>query len=126
MTGRMTVGKAKRLLAFLTLVGAAFISGQRAVPLLVDQCDRGTRLESAPIVIVGVLTSDTLVGGPVPMHSDAATSLQLRRLYVRVENILRGAPIPAEITVYYFTWAGGFDGPRPLGIWRIGGRRILG
>ena len=99
--GRIAAGTAKRFLALLAVVGAALVSGSRGVPLLVDQCDLGTGLELAPIVIVDVLASDTLAGGPVPMRSDpAATLLQLRRLYVRVENILRGAPIPAEIAVY--------------------------
>jgi hypothetical protein len=59
------------------------------------------------------------------MHSNPEYPLQLRRLTVRVENVLRGAPVPETIAVYYFTWAGGFDGPRPLGFWRLGGRRIL-
>jgi hypothetical protein len=59
------------------------------------------------------------------MDSDPSRALQLRKLTVRVENVLKGAPIPETITVYYFTWDGGFDGPRPLGFWRVGGRRIL-
>jgi hypothetical protein len=44
---------------------------------------------------------------------------------VRVENVLKGAPIPQTIGVYYFTFAGGFDGNRPLGFWEAGDRRIL-
>lgn len=43
----------------------------------------------------------------------------------KVENVLKGSKVPATITVYYFTWAGGFDGPRPLGMWDVGGRRIF-
>ena len=95
-------------------------------PHLIDQCDHERNaVESAPIVVVGVLASDTLISRPVPMHSDPKYPLQLRKLTMRVENVLKGAPIPATIAVYYFTWAGGFDGPRPLGFWTVGGRRIL-
>jgi hypothetical protein len=83
------------------------------------------RKESAPIIAVGVLVSDTLVRKPVPMRSDPTYPLQLRKLTVHVENVLRGAPIPETVTVYYFGFAGGFNGPRPLGFWEVGCRRIL-
>jgi len=93
-------------------------------PHLVDQCDKqGT--DWAPIVVVGVLSSDALVRIPVPMQSDPQYPLQLRRLKVQVENVLKGESIPGTIVVYYFTWAGGFDGPQPLGYWKVGSRRIL-
>ena len=75
----------------------------------------------APIAVVGVLSADTLVNRPVPMHSDPKFPLQLRRLTVQVENVLKGGPLPSLITVYYFTWAGGFDGPRRFGV-LAGGR----
>jgi hypothetical protein len=95
-------------------------------PHLLDQCgNQRNSNDSAPIVIVGVLSSDTLVRSPVPMRSDPKYPLQLRRLRVQVENVLKGAPISATIAVYYFTWAGGFDGPRPLGLWTVGSRRIF-
>jgi hypothetical protein len=81
--------------------------------------------ESAPIIVVGVLVSDTLVRKPVPMRSDPKYPLQLRKLVVHVENVLRGGPISEKITVYYFGFAGGIDGPRPLGFWNVGCRRIL-
>jgi hypothetical protein len=95
-------------------------------PRLIDQCDNsGESRPPAPIVVVGVLSADTLVSRPMPMHSDPKYPLQLRRLTVHVENVLKGAPLPDTITAYYFTWAGGSDGPRPLGYWRVGGRRVL-
>jgi hypothetical protein len=46
-------------------------------------------------------------------------------LTLRVENVLKGAPTPEIIEVYYFIFAGGFDGPPPLGLWDVGGRRIF-
>jgi hypothetical protein len=59
------------------------------------------------------------------MRSNPEYPLQLRKLIVHVETVLGGAPIPETITVSYFGFAGGFDGPRLLGFWKVGGRRIL-
>jgi len=112
------------------LIGIASCLAWRAVwpspPHLIDQVDRSISLNSSPIIVVGVLRPDTLVRSPVPMHSNPRYPLQLRKLIVDSENVLRGAPIPARITVYYFGFAGGFEGLRPLGFWKVGGRRILG
>src|ERR1017187_2112764 len=112
----------------------AIDAGCRSSPRLVFQ--KGTSSDSeylkqvfaAPIVVVGAIESDTLVRGPI--HADGVT-IQLRKLKVRVENVLRGDVIPETTAVYYFTWAGGFDGPKPLGFWAVKGsnnpvyRRIL-
>jgi hypothetical protein len=97
-------------------------AGCRSSPRLAFQ--KGTNSDAeylvkvftAPIVIVGVIKSDTLVRGPI--YSDGMT-IQLRRLKVRVENILRGNALPETVTVYYFTWAGGSDGPKALGFWKV-------
>jgi hypothetical protein len=95
-------------------------------PHLVDQCgSQNNPQDTAPIVIVGVLASDTLVLRPVPMHSDPQYLLQLRKLQVRVENVLKGDVTAGTVAVYYFTFAGGFHGPQPLGMWRVGRRRVL-
>ena len=45
---------------------------------------------SAPIVVVAVIQSDTLVHGPTASDQHS----QLRKLQVRVENVLRGEDIP--------------------------------
>lgn len=71
---------------------------------------------SAPIVVVAAILSDTLVRGPVKSYW-TRSPLQMRKLEVRVGNILRGGAIQEVATAYYFTWASGFDGPRPLGFW---------
>jgi hypothetical protein len=91
---------------------------------LIDRCGDELSRDAAPIVVAAVVAADTVVRSPLPMHSNPGKLLQLRRLTLRVENVLKGAPIPDMLTVYYFTWAGGFDGPRPLGFWNIGSRRI--
>jgi len=89
-------------------------------PHLIDQVGHSMLKDSAPIIVVGVLKSDTLVATPVRAHSEPHSLLQLRRLTVTVENVLKGSDIHGTIAVYYFTWAGGFDGPRPLGFWDLG------
>jgi hypothetical protein len=95
-------------------------------PHLIDQCDSNSNpRDSASIVIVGVLVSDTLVVRPVPMHSNPKFQLQLRRLGVRVENVLKGDISRGTVAVYYFTFAGAFEGPQPLGMWKVESRRIL-
>jgi hypothetical protein len=49
---------------------------------------------SSPIVVVGVIESDTLVDNRVPSHWDRRTLLQFRKLKIRVENVLRGDSVP--------------------------------
>jgi hypothetical protein len=46
-------------------------------------------------------------------------------MQVAVENVIRGDIQDQHIGVFYFTWAGGFNGPQPLGMWNVGSRRIL-
>jgi hypothetical protein len=95
-------------------------------PHLIDQCDsKGNPGDSASIVIVGVLVSDTLVLRPVPMHSNPEYPLQLHRLGVRVENVLKGDVSRGTVAVYYFTFEGTYEGPQTLGAWRVESRRIL-
>jgi hypothetical protein len=59
------------------------------------------------------------------MHSNPGYPLQLRKLVVTVENVLNGNVGGRTVEIYYFTFAGGFDGPRPLGFWEAGNRRIF-
>ncbi len=123
--------KQVRSVAALFLVSAVatwvmWLATRSLPPRLADRCgDRGRPIDSAGIAVVGVIASDSLVLRPVPMHSDATCPLQLRRLGIRIENVLRGSVAAGKIEVFYFTWAGGFDGNQPLGFWRIGDRRIF-
>lgn len=112
--------------ALVTGVGLCLLWLATPQPLLLDHCDYNRQeVVAAPVVVVGVLETDVTVRPWIPMHSDPKHHVQLRRLSVRVENVLRGSNIPSVIQVLYFTWADGFDGPRPLGFWRVPCRRIL-
>jgi hypothetical protein len=98
-TKRRTVQKATQVLAVAPVLATAFFLMWLAVqplPLhLIDQCgnQRNPR-PSASIIVVGVIEADTLVRRPIPMHSDPTYPLQLRRLTVRVENVLKGGSLP--------------------------------
>ena len=94
-------------------------------PQLIDHCGDLGDPRSAPIVVVGVVQSDLVVLRPVPMHTAQKTPLQMRRMHVAIENVMRGDVKSEGLEIYYFTWAGGFDGPQPLGMRNVGSRRIL-
>ena len=107
------------------------------VPILLDSACAGrpqfneydeqanSQARSAPFVVVGVAGSDIRIGGPVPSRHDPNYPMQLHRVDVQVENVLRGSIDERKISVYYFGFAGGFDGPRPSGFGREPSRRIL-
>lgn len=108
-----------------TATSLAWLAVEPSPSHLVDQCSRHSRKPLETVIVVGVLAQDMLVRRPIPIYSDPNYSVQLRRLTVNVENVLKGAPVPKTIEVYYFTFYGGYDGPPPLGSWNVGDRRIL-
>lgn len=78
-----------------------------------------------PVAVVGVIEADHLVFKPVRMRSDPRIPLQLRRVRIQIENVLRGDVAGNSAEFFYYTWAGGFDGNQPLGFWRLGDRRVF-
>lgn len=91
-------------LLVLALAAASLFSCTRVPPL--HPYDEGTNnqyLLTAPLIVVGLVESDEMVGRPVssPPHSP----LQLHRVTVHVENVLKGAIPERSITAYYFTFA---------------------
>lgn len=113
--------------AFVTAVACLIWLPLRVLPpRLIDQCDEETSAQRfPPIVAVGVIIRDSLVQKPVPMHADPSYPLQLRKLEIRVENVLRGNTPRGLASVFYFAFAGGYEGPQPLGVWHVGSRRIF-
>jgi hypothetical protein len=51
--------------------------------------------------------------------------MQLHRVRVRIENVLKGSLREQVIDVYYFGFAGALDGPRTLGFGHEPSRRIF-
>jgi hypothetical protein len=95
---------------------AAFNLACARTPRLTEYDEQSNeQARSAPFVVVGVIDSVSRIGGPVASRHDPNYPMQLHRISVRVENVLRGSINERTITVYFFGFAGGFDGPRPLG-----------
>jgi hypothetical protein len=76
---------------------------------------------AAPLVVVGVAEGDELIGRPVP----AKYPLQLHRVTVHVENLLKGTIPEHTITVYYFAFANLNQGSRILIFHQEPVRRVL-
>jgi hypothetical protein len=120
----------------VTLPNASWATGLFALTLLSSSCSKIPKLteydeksnqqaRSAPLVVVGVIDSDKPVGVPAPSRTDPRYPMQLRQAQVRIENVLRGSVGDKATFVYYFAFAGGFNGPRPLGFWNPPSRRVL-
>jgi hypothetical protein len=75
------------------------------------------------LVVVGLVEGDEPIGRPVP--SPPPSQLQLHRVKVHVENVLKGAIPEGTITVYYFTFANLNEGFRFLIFHREPVRRVL-
>ena len=96
------------------------------VPRLTEYDEHANaQARSAPIVVVAVADADVPIGGQVPSRFDPKYPMQLHRVRVRIENVLKGSLRERVIDVYYFGFAGGSDGPHPLGFGREPSRRIL-
>jgi hypothetical protein len=89
------------------------------------------RIESAPVFIVGQIAAYKEIGSPKPSRHDQRIAMQLCRISVRVENVLRGDIISTEVPVYYLVNVGSNGGPPRLGMvgrggsWRIGDREVF-
>ena len=101
------------------------IGGCTRAPKLVEYDSEINRIDTAPIVVVGVVDQDEPVGAPVPARHDPSYPMQLHRARVQVENVLEGSVNQARFFVYYFGFGGGFNGPRPLYFRREPSRRVL-
>jgi hypothetical protein len=116
-----------RIWAFLAVLFAIVLdAGCSRVPRLTEFDEKAnSQARSAPLVVVGVADSDATIGRPVPSRRDPTYPMQLHRVRVQIENVLRGSISEQTIFVYYFGFGGGFEGPRPLGFGREPSRRIL-
>ncbi len=109
------------------LVSIVLISGCARTPPFIEHDEQSNaQARLAPLVVVGIADFDAPVGNTTPSRRDPSYPMQLHRVRVRVENVLRGELSERTLTVYYFGFAGGFDGPRPLGFGPRPSRRILG
>ena len=126
----------QRALRFLLYMLVVLSTGCEAIPHIVE--DPGDTagltndgIASAPVVIVGQITAYKEIGPPKPSRFDKSTPIQLCRITVRLENVLRGDIDLAEVPIYYLVNFGSNGGPARLGmvgrggIWRMGDREIF-
>jgi hypothetical protein len=83
------------------------------LPILVTSCQQPPHLveyaryapmnvDTVPVVIVGKIIDQIDIGPPHPARFDREQPMQLRRVNVRIENVLRGDIQPKTVSVYYF------------------------
>jgi hypothetical protein len=111
--------------ACLVLAIVLNASCSRVPPLTELDEKANSQARSAALVVVGMVDGDALIGHPVPSRRDPRSPMQLHRVRVKIENVLKGSIGEQTIFVYYFGFAGAFEGPRPLGFGREPSRRIL-
>ncbi len=86
------------------------------IPELVDYQNGGYRvdLESAPVIVVGTIAGHACLGQPHRSHWHPDQSMQLCRVTVRLENVLRGKVSGTVVPIYYLI------GTRQMGHARMG------
>ncbi len=84
------------------------------------------RLASIPIVLVGRILSNAIVGRPRHAQGDEYEILALYCVHVRVENVLKGQVMSNEVSIYYFSDWGPLGGPPRLGMVTNGGNWHVG
>lgn len=93
------------------------------------------KINSVPVIVVGTIQSHSRVGEPHSSRWEQGGTqsghLQLNRIIVRVENVLKGSGIPHELPVYYYVDLGIKEGPPIMGMadsggtWHIGDRKLF-
>ena len=123
----MAVTTERRSSIPVALATTFLLAGCSGVPKLIPSYlqEPYENIFNAPIVIVGVLLSDRPVRPPIASQRNGGYPLELHKLSVRVENVLRGNVSTDPAVVYYFALAGPIDGSIPLGQWQAGDRKIL-
>lgn len=83
------------------------------------------RVAGVPIILVGRVTGSSAVGKPRRSVWGASGEVQMYRVNVSVENLLKGDLSEKNIPVFYFVRWGAWEGPPRLGSWRIGDREMF-
>lgn len=105
-----------QILVLLFAASALLNISCERIPELVDYQNGGYRmnLESAPVIIVGTIAGHAYLGQPHPSHWYPDQPMQLCRVTVRVENVMRGDVAGTIVPVYYLI------NPRAIGHTRMG------
>jgi len=119
----------KNVALLLAICGLFF--GCRRVPRLTDYRFprdmneyRAARTDS--IVVVGSIRADVPVDQARKSRWEPDVKLQLHRMQIHIENVLRGSlHAGTTMPVYYFRLASSFTGPPPLGSWKGSDRNVF-
>src|SRR6185312_2004434 len=69
-----------------------------------------------PIILVGQIVAYSELGRSRSSRWDATNRIQLCRIIVRVENVLRGGVARDDVPVFFFVSVGSTGGPPQLGM----------
>jgi hypothetical protein len=113
-----------------------------SVKLAVEQgVESKTLIAEAPYIVIGTIASNAMIGHEVLPNTKSASSpqseaihrfripydrLQLFRVKVNVENVLRGTTKDQDVEIYYYTYVGPIGGPLGFGMRGYGGRWEIG
>jgi hypothetical protein len=127
----MAMGLIRCLLGAVILLSTAC---ERVPPLVEYESSEGgltqQRVASVPIVIVGRILAHSEVGRPHPSRWDVKYPMQLYKVTVQVENVLRGDLDRGTVRIFYFANLYASEGPPRMGMvgrggqWRVGDRLI--
>lgn len=114
----------RTVLALLALT--FFFTNCQTAPRLVEyQTFPPLELDAVPVVLVGQIVNQVDVGRPHPARFDREQPMQLRRVTVKVEKVLRGDVRASTLPIYYFISLRA-GGPPILGMFDNGGRWHIG
>ena len=85
-----------------------------APPIRPYNAKTSAKSDLAPLIVVGVVESNTRIGRPVPSSDDPNIPMQLSRLTLHIENILKGSLKQRTVPVYYYSYTIPYDLQAPL------------
>lgn len=127
LTGFIRSGAFIWVLCYLSCGGATSLLEEQHS----DQFMPFQRASDTAIIIVGQIISNRAIGSPYPSHWDENYIVQLYKVDVKVENVLRGPSFTGNIDIYYFSFFGLMGSPARLrmaengGTWHVGDREIF-
>jgi hypothetical protein len=105
------------LLAILVCLVSLEVACGRLPRLTDRRAAEPEEIRKSPAVVAALIWNDR--------PARPGFELELRRLSVAIENVLKGDLRPGPADIYYYADRFDRDDPRPLGMWQTGDRRIF-
>lgn len=118
----------KLVACFVIVLAAASTACERAPSLEYKTYAQKLNPDDVPVIIVGQIIEHVDMGPPYPSRLDPRLTIQLRKVTVQVENVLRGDVRGKVVPVYYFN--SNSSGPVHMGMlghgghWHVGDRIV--